>query len=55
MKDVSHRDSLTKDAKTYLDVVFSDLSGPHNLDYRGNRWFVTFTDALTTPTTFFVN
>jgi len=47
MKDVSHRDSLTKDAKTYLDVVFSDLPGPHNLDYRGNRWFVTFTDALT--------
>jgi len=47
MRDVPHRDSLTKDAKPY-EVIFSDVEGPMSVTgHEGSRFFVTFLDACT--------
>jgi hypothetical protein len=47
MTDVSHRESLAKDAKAF-EVIFSDVEGPMSVTgYDGSRYFVTFLDACT--------
>jgi hypothetical protein len=47
MKDVPHRDALSKNAKPY-EVIFSDVDGPMSITgHDGSRFFVTFIDACT--------
>jgi hypothetical protein len=47
MRDVLHRDTITKKAKQPYDVVFSDLEGLMLVPkYNGSLYFVTFLNAF---------